>query len=99
MISQQEVARHHLRNVLLRSLGGHATPTDVSHLRLESGDQLLLCTDGLTDAVAVPQIATILQAASSSQAACDQLVAAALAAGGKDNITVALARYAWDDCR
>jgi protein phosphatase len=94
-ISQQEAAAHRLRNVLLRDLGGSRAQPDVRHLSLESNDQLLLCTDGLTDLVPTPTISNILQAAPSAQAACDELVAAALAAGGKDNVTALLARYSW----
>jgi PPM family protein phosphatase len=94
-ISQEEVATHRLRNVLLKSLGGHATSTDVRHLRLESNDQLLLCTDGLSDGVPAEAIAEILEVAPTAQSACDQLISAALTAGGRDNITVLLARYAW----
>jgi protein phosphatase len=95
VISQQEAATHRLRNALLRSLGGRQTRADVLHLSLRSGDQLLLCTDGLTDLVAAPAISHILQTASSAQMTCDQLVEAALTAGGKDNVTALLARYAW----
>jgi len=95
VIAQEQVATHRMRNVLLRHLGERATATDVRHFRLESGDQLLLCSDGLSDAVPEQAIAQILQAAPTAQAACDQLIEAALAAGGRDNITVLLARYAW----
>ncbi len=94
-ISQQDAAVHRLRNVLLRFLGGDSAAADVSHLHLETGDQLLLCTDGLTDMVSEADIGHIVRAASPAQSTCDQLVAAALEAGGKDNITVVLARYAW----
>jgi serine/threonine protein phosphatase PrpC len=96
-ISQEQVATHRLRNVLLRHLGGSATEIDVRHLRLESGDQLLLCSDGLSDAVTGEAIAQILSAATRAQAACDALIEAALAAGGRDNITVLIARYSWKD--
>jgi protein phosphatase len=88
------VATHPLRNVLLRHIGG-AARADIRHFQLHSGDQLLLATDGLTDLVADPAIGQVLTSAATAQAACDQLVAAALAAGGKDNVTVVLARYAW----
>ena len=94
-IPQAEVATHRLRNVLLRHVGGGGARVDICHLELRSGDQLLLCTDGLTDMVAEPGIAQILQSAATAQAACDQLVSEALSAGGKDNITVVLARYSW----
>ena len=95
-VAQSEVATHRMRNVLLRHIGG-APKADICHYTLVSGDQLLLCTDGLTDMVDEEAIAAILQAASTAQAACDELLAAALAAGGKDNITVVLARYGWQE--
>jgi protein phosphatase len=98
-ITQEQVATHRMRNVLLRSLGASATATDVRHLRLESGDQLLLCSDGLSNAVTGDAISEILHSAPHAQAACDRLIEAALAAGGRDNITVLLARYAWPDLR
>jgi serine/threonine protein phosphatase PrpC len=94
-ISQSQVATHRMRNVLLRHVGGGSAQADICHHMLASGDQLLLCTDGLTDLVDEGPIAAILQTAATSQAACEEMVAAALAAGGKDNITVVLARFAW----
>ena len=94
-IPQAAVATHRMRNVLLRHIGGGGVPADICHHSLASGDQLLLCTDGLTDLVHEAPIAAILQAAPTAQAACDQLVAAALTAGGKDNVTVVVARFAW----
>ena len=86
-----------VRNVLLRYLGGgHGhVATDVQHLPLENGDQVLLCTDGLTDMIDDAAIASVLQIAATAPAACQALVDAALDAGGKDNVTVALARYRW----
>lgn len=65
---------------------------DVYHLRLHPGDQILLCTDGLTDMVKEAHIAECLDSAPNAQAACDALVALALEAGGKDNVTAVLAR-------
>jgi protein phosphatase len=56
---------------------------------------LLLCTDGLTDMVEEDAICDLLLAPSTAQAACDALVAAPLSAGGRDNVTVLLARFAW----
>jgi protein phosphatase len=94
-IPQENVAAHHMRNILLRFLGDGPPNADVRHLALESGDQLLLCTDGLTDMVPEPQVSNILKANNGAQATCDQLVAAALEAGGRDNITVVLTKYSW----
>ena len=65
---------------------------DVYHVRLRPGDQLLLCTDGLTDMVSDNVIAECIDAAPTAQAACDTLVSLALDAGGKDNVTALLAR-------
>ena len=65
---------------------------DVYHIRLRPGDQLLLCTDGLTDMVSACNIASCLDESASAQSACDALVQLALAAGGKDNVTAVLAR-------
>jgi len=60
---------------------------DVARVPLAAGDRLLLCTDGLTNMVDDAQIAAILSEADGAQAACDALTAAALDAGGVDNVT------------
>ena len=82
------------RHMLTRCFGAR-TPNarpDVYHLRLQARDQLLLCTDGLTDMVSCDRIAQCLEESPDAQGACDSLVGLALAAGGKDNVTVVLAR-------
>jgi protein phosphatase len=81
-------------HMLTRCLG-FDSPTvrpDVYHLRLQAGDQLLLCTDGLTGMVDECRIAECLDGAPNAQSACDGLVALALAAGGIDNVTTVLAQ-------
>jgi protein phosphatase len=95
MISQKEVARHRLRHVLTSALGGmeKVARADIQRLKLAGGDRLLLCTDGLTDMVADEGIAEVLASTESSDAACRRLVDLALENGGKDNVTVVLARY------
>jgi PPM family protein phosphatase len=84
-----------MKHVLTAALGTTGEPSDpqVQRLHLSDGDQLLLCTDGLTEMVSDNDIAAELAAANSSQAACQALINLALAGGGKDNITVVLARY------
>jgi protein phosphatase len=96
VIAPDAVATHPLRNVLTSVLGTSEGPmqVDLHGRRLADGDQLLLCTDGLTDMIPEPRIAEILGAASASAAdTCGRLVDAALDAGGRDNITVIVARY------
>jgi protein phosphatase len=81
-------------HMLTRCLGHesqNARP-DVHFLRMKAGDQLLVCTDGLTDMVAEPHIAAAIDEGPSAQAACDRLIQLALEAGGKDNVTAVLAR-------
>ena len=81
------------RHVLLNSLGGDKedVTAQIHHVQLAPGDQILLCTDGLTDMLGESDIANILAQSSSPQATCDRLIAAALERGGKDNVTVVLA--------
>ena len=95
MISQKEVARHRLRHVLTSALGGSekAVRVDIQRLKLTSAARLLLCTDGLTDMVDNEGIAQVLASSESSDEACRRLVDLALENGGKDNVTVVLARY------
>jgi protein phosphatase len=95
LINPGEVARHPLRNVLTRALGGRggSIQADTLHTQLADGDRLLLCTDGLTDMVPDQQIADVLARTPSAQDAARALVDLALQAGGKDNVTVVLAGY------
>jgi serine/threonine protein phosphatase PrpC len=60
---------------------------------LADGDKLLLCTDGLSDQIGEEDIVAELARGSSPQATCEALLERALAAGGKDNVTVAMAEY------
>src|SRR5207244_413888 len=65
---------------------------DVSRFRISPEDALLLCTDGLTDLVTSHEIAEIVRSSPDDLArAADELVRAALARGGKDNVSVVLA--------
>ena len=95
MISQKEAARHRLRHVLTSALGGSdkAVKVDIQRLKLTNADRLLLCTDGLTDMVEDAGIASVLASSESSDSASRRLVDLALEKGGKDNVTVVLARY------
>ncbi len=95
VISPQDVATHPLRHVLTNVLGGRAgrVRVDCRELRLMNGDQVLLCTDGLTDMVSEGTIIKVLKDADTAADACRILVDQALDAGGKDNITVVLGRY------
>jgi serine/threonine protein phosphatase PrpC len=94
-IAQEDVATHHWRHVLTRSLGPRSrlARPDVQRLKLEDGDTLLLCTDGLTTMVGEQAIADILARDEAARLTCQFLVDRALAEGGRDNVTVIVARY------
>jgi protein phosphatase len=80
---------------LINCLGGKGEPVWVEfhHLRLAEGDQLMLCTDGLTDLVGEEEIAAVLSRGSGPEEKVQELVALALARGGNDNVTVIVGRY------
>ena len=73
---------------MTRALSGGADPdVDVTELALAGSDRLLLCSDGLFSVLADERISELLGQSGTLQAVCDQLVNAANAAGGPDNVT------------
>jgi PPM family protein phosphatase len=84
-----------MRHVLTAAIGSldDRIEPQVQRFRLIGGDQLLLCTDGLTAMVDDEIIANVLRRADSAQSACQELIDLALGAGGSDNVTVLLARF------
>jgi protein phosphatase len=94
VVSQDAATAHRFRHVLTKVLGagGHDEP-DVSKLQLQDGDCLLLCSDGLTDMVDDAAIAETLKGGDSAEKTSQSLLHQALEAGGKDNISVIVARY------
>jgi protein phosphatase len=97
LLSADEAATSQSRHVLINAVGGseEGVHVDVERVPLASGDRVLLCSDGLTDAVDDEVIATALADAATATAACQALVARALEGGGRDNITVVVAIYSW----
>jgi protein phosphatase len=93
-LTPEQAAIHPERSILTRAVGlDPRVPVDTPDpLELHDGDQVLLCSDGLTEAVHDDQIAELLSAAGDGDAACRSLIDAANAAGGPDNITVVLLR-------
>jgi protein phosphatase len=90
-LSPDQVATHPFRNVVLRSENGdEPVEPALIDLDLELGDRLLLCSDGLTDFVAESDILGALDIPDADEAA-QALVALALEAGGRDNVTCVVA--------
>ena len=81
-------ADHGAGGYLSQALGlERGVSPDVVQVPFEDGDRLLLCTDGLSNMVDDGLIEKIVRAADGAQDACDALTAAALDAGGVDNVT------------
>lgn len=90
-ITQEMAENHPRKNIITRSLGMPGSlEVDVAIHKIEDQDQLLLCSDGLTNMVSEPKIAQILLEAASLQDASQRLIDEANAKGGLDNITVLL---------
>jgi serine/threonine protein phosphatase PrpC len=93
LITESEIPEHPSRNVITQALGvggydNAKIKVDLVSGELGESDTVLLCSDGLSGEVADDCIATILSETTSNQARVDRLIAAALDAGGKDNVTV-----------
>jgi protein phosphatase len=77
------------------ALDGRHRPGDieVEHCRLESGDRLLVCSNGVTDVLSASQIADALAPRRRAQDDCQRLIDLAVAAGNLDDATALVADY------
>jgi len=92
-LTPEEAVEHPQRSVITRALGPElAVDVDTSSYVGRAGDVYLLCSDGLTTMVGEDQLAALLLANPRLRGAGEALIAAANAAGGRDNITVVLIR-------
>jgi protein phosphatase len=93
-ITPDEVYEHPSRNLIYRSLGaGHSeVDVDIFIERLQPGDVLLLCCDGLWEMIRDPELLRIITENEDVEQACDRLISTANANGGEDNITAVLVR-------
>lgn len=93
-ISWREASFHPNKNVITRALGVEdAVACDVFPLKLEPGQFVLLCSDGLTNEVSEPEIYYEVFQSQQPEKACDTLIDIANQRGGRDNITVLLAAF------
>lgn len=90
-ITEEEALTHAKRHILLKSLGvNEYMSPDTYSFDISEGDLILMCTDGLYGYVEEREIRTILRRHKDLEACAAQLISAANAAGGKDNVTVIL---------
>jgi serine/threonine protein phosphatase PrpC len=92
-LSETQLRGHPNKNLVTQTLGiGTPEPSSVIE-PLRKGDWLLLCSDGLNDELEDAEIASILRTHNAPDAAADALIAAALAHGGRDNVSAVLVEY------
>ncbi len=89
-IMPDEIFTHPRRNIIYRFVGQKGeVQVDIFRQKLESGDRVMLCSDGLWEMIrSDSRMAEIIEGANDPQTACDELVKAANQGGGEDNISV-----------
>jgi protein phosphatase len=93
LLQPEEVETFPYKNVIVRALGlQESVAVDITETTLRVGDELLLCSDGLTDLVRDDEIRATMVEAPTSEAACYRLIAFAKSRGGHDNITTLVIR-------
>ena len=93
-ITAEEAAVHPQRNILYRAVGqGDKLDIDTFSRQLPGPSWIVICSDGLWGPVPNDTLQNTITSAGSPQQACEELVDAALAAGGPDNITVIIVQY------
>ena len=93
-MTREQARRSPMQNVITRAVGTRAeVVADIQEFQLERDDVYLIASDGLTRELNDAGVAAILQdGVSDLDAVCANLIAAANAAGGRDNITCVLVR-------
>jgi PPM family protein phosphatase len=97
-ITREEAAHHPQRSIITRAIGvSREVDVDSMTLDLEAGDQVLLCSDGLTGVVSDEDIASELTQDDDAESALQRLIDLANDGGGPDNITAILLRVSDTD--
>lgn len=94
-LTPEEARTHPQRSVITRALGSdpHLQP-DIYEINVETGDRLLVCSDGLSGMVCDADLESTMRRIQDPQRCATQLVNEAIAAGGHDNVTVIVADVA-----
>ncbi len=95
ILTEEQANRHPDSGVLERAIGHQAdVEVEISEpIELDYGDEILLCSDGLSSYVEHAQIEKVLAKRFKPAEKADELIALALASGGHDNVTVQVIRY------
>jgi serine/threonine protein phosphatase PrpC len=95
ILTEDEAKNHRWKNIITRALGNRLDlQVDIRKLEFDPGDLFILCSDGLTGMVEDEGIKSILDRSNGNlETTTEELIAAANAAGGQDNISVVLIRF------
>lgn len=94
LISPEEAAVHPKKNVITRAVGTEAGVTpDFFTFTMEAGSAVLLCSDGLINAVPAEFIKKQLSRSGSAERQVSALINETLKNGAPDNVTVIVIRY------
>ncbi|MCC2320540.1 PP2C family protein-serine/threonine phosphatase [Cellulomonas xiejunii] len=90
LVAVEDAARHPRRHVVTRVLGGGASRVDpdLRMFPVSHGDRMVVCSDGLTEALSDARVQAVLRTERHPRAAAERLVREALAADAQDNVTV-----------
>lgn len=93
VMSEDDAERSEHANKILQALGTSPVVQPVlTSEQIQSGDVILVCSDGLTRVMRKPEIADVVSAGAAAQQLCEQLVEIANDRGAPDNVTVVAAR-------
>ena len=92
-ITRAQARRHPNKHLITRALGtSRDEKPDVFFLKMESGDHMLLCSDGLTNVVMDSEMLYELQRGLSTRECCENLIGMSLSRGAPDNVTAVIFR-------
>jgi len=94
LITEEQARVHPMKNVVTQALGGaERLSVEIDELTMESGDILMLCSDGLNSMVPADVLEQLFRDAEGDlEELVDRLIREANERGGDDNITVVLVR-------
>lgn len=88
-ITEEEAQNYPKSNIITRAIGASADARiEVNRFEISAGDQVLLCSDGLSKMITREQLMEVLKSELPVADKCSRLVKMANEAGGTDNITV-----------
>ena len=92
-VSASAVDLTHIITNSLGAVGSTGPLIDIERFRILDGDRILVCSNGLTDAIHGDFIATVLSSSLSPEEQAGRLIAAAEEADARDDATAVVAHY------